>query len=142
MKKKIMAGIVALAMVSAMGLAACSGSSNTNNAANTNNTANTAATANANTNNTTNANANATAAANTNATNTASTYIGEEAAKTAALAHAGFAAGDVTELTAHLDTDDATVHYDVDFKNGGKEYDYDIDAATGNVLNYKTEVDD
>ena len=72
----------------------------------------------------------------------ASQYIGEEAAKAAALKHAGLAAGDVTELKAELDLDDAVVHYDVEFKSGGMEYDYDIDAKTGDVLTSKSEVDD
>lgn len=82
-------------------------------------------------------------AADAKATNTTQgEYIGEEAAKKAALDHAGFAAGDVTELKAELDTDDATIHYDVEFKNGGQEYDYDIDATTGAVITFHSEVDD
>ena len=70
------------------------------------------------------------------------TYIGDEAARQAALSHAGFAASDVTELKCELDSDDGTVHYDVDFKQGGMEYDYDIDATTGAVISNKAEVDD
>lgn len=72
----------------------------------------------------------------------ADSYIGEDAAKAAALADAGLAEGDVTELEAELDLDDAVVHYDVDFKSGGMEYDYDIDAATGDILSSNAEVDD
>ena len=34
------------------------------------------------------------------------------------------------------------VHYDVDFKQGGMEYDYDIDATTGAILQSHSEVDD
>ena len=44
-------------------------------------------------------------------------------------------------MTAELDYD-APIHYDVDFKAGGLEYDYDIDAVTGEVLKSKSEVDD
>jgi len=69
-------------------------------------------------------------------------YIGEEAAKEAALTHAGLTAADVTGLRAELDLDDATVHYDVDFQAGNTEYDYDIDATTGAVLFYESEIDD
>ena len=71
-------------------------------------------------------------------------YIGDDAAKQAALGDAGLAEGDVTELKCELDADDATPHYDVEFKAGGMEYDYDIDAATGAVLvaNSEPEVDD
>ena len=68
-------------------------------------------------------------------------YIGEEAAKDIALKDAGFTAGDVTELKCELDFD-AIPHYDVDFKQGGMEYDYDIDATTGAILQSHSEVDD
>ena len=69
-------------------------------------------------------------------------YIGNDAAMAAALADAGFAASDVSELQCELDLDDATVHYDVDFKQGGYEYDYDIDATTGQIIFKNAEVDD
>lgn len=75
-------------------------------------------------------------------TQAAPAYIGEDAAKNAALNHAGFAAGDVSELKAELDTDDGTVHYDVEFKQGGKEYDYDINATTGEIMKAESKVDD
>ena len=68
-------------------------------------------------------------------------YIGDQAAIDKALADAGFAASDVTELEVELDLDDTVVHYDVSFKHGGKEYDYDIDATTGAILTSKSEVD-
>ena len=70
------------------------------------------------------------------------TYIGEEAAKKAALSHAGFDESAVTNLKVELDTDDGTVHYDVEFKQGGMEYDYDINATTGEIMKSKSEVDD
>ena len=70
------------------------------------------------------------------------TYIGEDAAKKAALSHAGFDESAVTNLKVELDTDDGTVHYDVDFKQGGMEYDYDINATTGEIMKSKSEVDD
>ena len=59
-----------------------------------------------------------------------------------ALKDAGFAASDVFDLSVELDLNDAIVHYDVDFKQGGMEYDYDIDATNGNILSSKSEVDD
>ena len=70
------------------------------------------------------------------------TYIGEDAAKKAALSHAGLDESAVTSLKVELDTDDGTVHYDVDFKQGGMEYDYDINATTGEIMKSKSEVDD
>ena len=84
----------------------------------------------------------ASASAAAASTTAADAYIGEEAAKAAALEDAGLTASDVTELDADLDLDDAIIHYDVDFKSGGMEYDYDIDAVTGDVLTSSSEVDD
>ena len=69
-------------------------------------------------------------------------YIGDEAAKQAALSHAGVAATDATMVKCELDLDDPTIHYDVEFKAGGMEYDYDIDPVTGAVISFKSEVDD
>ena len=59
-----------------------------------------------------------------------------------ALADAGFTTADVTELEVELDLDDAVVHYDVNFKQGGWEYDYDIDATSGAILTATSEIDD
>lgn len=62
------------------------------------------------------------------------TPSGEEAAKNAALAHAGVSAADVTAVRCKLDWEDGRQVYDVEFWAGGTEYDYEIDAATGTVL--------
>lgn len=59
---------------------------------------------------------------------------GEEAAKAAALAHAGLKAGDVTFVTCKLDWEDGRQVYEVEFYTpDGREYDYEIDAATGEI---------
>lgn len=60
--------------------------------------------------------------------------IGLEAAKSAALAHAGFAASQVAGLEAGYDEDDGIPLYEVEFSCGGYEYEYKIDAASGAVL--------
>ena len=78
----------------------------------------------------------------TNTMTTQSSYIGEDRAKEIAVNNAGFAVGDVTALKCELDTDDGTVHYDVEFKKDGNEYDYDINATTGDIMSNKVEVDD
>lgn len=65
---------------------------------------------------------------------TPDTYISPERAKAAALAHAGLKAADVRDLECELDADDGTVHYDVDFETAQYEYEYEIDATTGEVL--------
>ena len=71
-----------------------------------------------------------------------SSYIGDDAAVTAALSHAGVSEADVVGLKVELDLDDAVVHYDIEFKVGNMEYDYDIDATTGAVLSHHSEIDD
>ena len=60
--------------------------------------------------------------------------IGREAARNAALAHAGLSVNDVWELEVDEELDDRYPHYQVEFKSGGYEYEYEIDAATGAVL--------
>lgn len=68
-----------------------------------------------------------------------SAYIGLEAAKEAALKHAGFSASDATFVEAEYDYDDGRMVYEVEFHMKGTEYDYEIDAQTGEVVKYKTE---
>lgn len=72
----------------------------------------------------------------------ADSYIGDQAAVDIALQNAGFAAGDVYDLEVELDLDDPNIHYDVNFKHGNTEYDYDIDAFNGTILNSYSEIDD
>lgn len=66
-----------------------------------------------------------------------SKFISADAAKKAALAHAGLTEAQVTELEAELDTDSLTAHYDVDFKCGGYEYEYKINAKSGKVISFE-----
>ena len=68
-----------------------------------------------------------------------SAYIGPEAAKEAALKHAGFSASDATFVEAEYDYDDGRMVYEVEFHVKGTEYDYEIDAQTGAVVKYKNE---
>lgn len=63
-------------------------------------------------------------------------YIGREAAQQAALAHAGLDAGTVRFAHTHLEFDDGRWQYDVEFHKGTEEYDYEIDALTGEILSY------
>lgn len=60
--------------------------------------------------------------------------IGEEAAKRIALENAGLAESAVSALTVKLDTNDRFVHYDVDFVSGDYEYEYEIAAYTGDII--------
>lgn len=62
--------------------------------------------------------------------------IGADKAKSIALDHAGLKSSSVTFLKAKLDYDDGRRVYDVEFYSSSKEYDYEIDAATGDILSY------
>ena len=55
-------------------------------------------------------------------------------AKEAALKHAGLSESQVTDIEIDLDRDNGKLIYEVDFNSGGIEYDYDIDAETGEVI--------
>ena len=67
--------------------------------------------------------------------------IGVEKAKEAALSHAGVAESDTVFLIAEADYDDGRKEYEVEFYAGGTEYDYTIDAASGRVLKFDTELE-
>ena len=60
--------------------------------------------------------------------------IGEAAAKSAALTHAGVAEGDIFDYKCKLDHENGVQVYEVEFKSGGYEYEYKIDAAAGTVV--------
>ena len=68
-----------------------------------------------------------------------SSYLGEAAARDAALAHAGVAETDVLEIEVELDSDDHRMIYEVQFRTASREYEYEIDAVTGAVVAYETE---
>lgn len=70
-----------------------------------------------------------------------SAYIGLEAAKEAALKHAGLSAADVTFLEAEYDYDDGRMVYEVEFRFGDTEYEYEVDALTGEIVKYEREND-
>ena len=57
--------------------------------------------------------------------------IGAEAAKNAALNHAGCAAGDVVFTKVERDYDDGWLIYEIEFYKGGLEYEFEIDGTSG-----------
>ena len=78
------------------------------------------------------------ALAGCNSSQTASaSYIGVEAARSAALKDAGETEGDFTNAT--LEERDGTVYYDVEFTAGGAKYEYAVDALTGSIIEAKKE---
>ena len=62
-------------------------------------------------------------------------------AEAAALAHAGIKAEDARMERTELDRDEKLPHYEVEFSSGDYEYDYEINAATGEVLHWDKEYD-
>lgn len=69
-------------------------------------------------------------------------YLSEDRIKEIVFQHAGVDAANVYELEIELDgidDDDDRAVYEVDFKVGRTEYDYDVDAITGNIIKSKVE---
>lgn len=64
-------------------------------------------------------------------------FIGVDAAKNNALSHAGVAAEDARFDRTELDRDDGRYKYEVEFEANGFEYDYEIDAVSGQVLDFE-----
>ena len=60
--------------------------------------------------------------------------LSEDEALAIALDHAGFTAEEVTGLRIRLDTDDRTPDYEIEFRRGRLEYEYEIHAETGAIL--------
>lgn len=68
-------------------------------------------------------------------------YIGYDRAKEVALQHAQVSAADAVFKKVELDYDDGVVKYEVEFYTGNTEYDYDVEATTGNVISYDYDID-
>ncbi len=72
----------------------------------------------------------------------AAAVIGEAKAKEIALAHSGVRGGTLRKLKIELERENGVLIYDVRFQSGGYEYDYEIHAKTGEILQYEKDVDD
>ena len=68
--------------------------------------------------------------------------IGYAKAKSIALNHAGVSESKAYDMDVELDDEDGKLVYEVEFKAGNMEYDYEIDARTGAVLKHEVERDD
>ena len=68
--------------------------------------------------------------------------IGYAKAKSIALNHAGLRENQAYDMDIELDDEDGQLVYEVEFKSGNMEYDYEIDAASGAILKHETELDD
>ncbi len=71
----------------------------------------------------------------------ASDTIGAQEAKRIALEKAGVAAGDADGLKAEREKEKGRTVYEVEFRENGIEYEYKIDAETGEVLSEEKERD-
>lgn len=70
-------------------------------------------------------------------------YLSVDEAKKIALDHAGLTEGQVRFSTAKFDDDDSEgEEYEIEFYSGNTEYEYDIDARTGDIRDFSKEVDD
>ena len=68
--------------------------------------------------------------------------IGHAKAKSIALNHASVDASTVYDMNIKMDVENGAIVYEVEFKSGNKEYDYEIDATTGAILKHEAEIDD
>lgn len=63
-------------------------------------------------------------------------------AKEIALSHAGVKAADVRFEKAELDRDDGVKKYEIEFRSGNVDYEYEINAETGKIISHEKDVDD
>ncbi len=61
-------------------------------------------------------------------------YLGTDAVKEIALADAGLDAAETTFYEISFDLDDGQMVYELEFMSAGTEYEYEIDAASGAIL--------
>jgi len=66
-----------------------------------------------------------------------SAYIGYEQATQIALEHAKVKQSDASALFVEMDYDDGVMIYEVEFFADNKEYEYEIHATTGKILDYE-----
>ena len=70
----------------------------------------------------------------------AASVISVDRAKQIALSHAGVSGASFKKVK--LDTDDGVRVYEIEFKVGNVEYEYDIDASSGAIISSSSEIDD
>lgn len=73
-----------------------------------------------------------------NNSNTGS-YISVDKAKEIAVGKAGLSVSGVTFQKAKLDYDDGRAVYEIEFFSGGVEYECEVDASSGTILDYSSE---
>ena len=66
-------------------------------------------------------------------------YIGREAAEEIALLHAGVSRAVAARLRSELEYEGGSLIYEVEFEAQGKEFEYDVDAVSGEIRKVETE---
>lgn len=69
-------------------------------------------------------------------------YIGEAKAKETALAHACVTPDSITDFQCELDHEDGHMVYEIKFRCGAYEYEYDINASNGSIIKHEKDCDD
>ena len=67
--------------------------------------------------------------------------VGKDKAVQTALKHAGLTSSQVTQLEAKLDRDGGKLVYEIEFKSGNYEYEYEIDASNGSIIKSEKDLD-
>ena len=67
--------------------------------------------------------------------------FGEAGAKEKALAEAGLSESDISHLSVKFDHEHGRAEYEVEFYSGRTEYNYEIDAATGEIISSEIDHD-
>lgn len=73
--------------------------------------------------------------------NSGNNYIGVDHAKEIALNHANLNESDVRFAKEEFENDDGRTEYEIEFYSGQTEYDYTIDAVSGNIIEYDVDYD-
>ena len=68
--------------------------------------------------------------------------ISKDEAVNIALSHAQLKKEEVKLLFSELDFDDKILKYEVEFRKGTYEYDYEINANTGEIISFDKDIDD
>ncbi len=68
--------------------------------------------------------------------------IASENAKQAALRHAGLSESQISNLRIELEYENGVLKYEIEFISGDKEFEYEVDARTGEILKSEKETED
>ena len=68
--------------------------------------------------------------------------VDEDRAFSIALEHAGLTEADVRAKRIETDRERHGIEYEIEFRADGYEYEYTIDAATGEILSFERDRDD